>query len=234
MSRLCFRSNPHANKVVRIIRICTMIDFNLKISSIELDLNMTKINSFFLLHFTIFFTLFSPCESYAKNKVSNNYYVTSLFNSDQTDRKDPSNINWKVLSTRDQERRKNLQKIMNDGGLRTATDYYHAAYIFQHGDNTNDFLLAHCLAITSLSIGNKNPDAAWIAAATLDRFLQRSGKPQIYGTQTTITNGGPPTLEPYDKTLLSDSLRKAAQVPSLKQQEADLKETAAVFSKTSH
>lgn len=234
MSGLCFRSNLNTDKVVRnILYVCYDL-FCLKNNSIKVDLNMTKINSFILLHFTIFFTLFSPCESYAKTKITNNYYVTSLFNADQTDRKDPSNINWKVLSTRDQERRKNLQKIMNDGGLRTATDYYHAAYIFQHGDNTNDFLLAHCLAITSLTKGNKDPDAAWIAAATLDRFLQRSGKPQIYGTQTTITHGGPPTLEPYDKTLLSDSLRKAAQVPSLKQQEADLKETAAVFSKTSH
>ncbi|SAY46929.1 hypothetical protein [Komagataeibacter rhaeticus] len=195
---------------------------------------MLKINSFYLSHFSIFFILFFPFASYANPKEINNYYVTSLFNADQTDRKDPANINWKVLSPRDQERRKNLQKIMNDGGLRTATDYYHAAYIFQHGDNTNDFLLAHCLAVTSLTKGSKNPDAAWIAAATLDRFLQRSGKPQIYGTQTTIINGGPPTLEPYDKTLLSDSLRKAAQVPSLKQQAADLKETAAVFSKTSH
>jgi len=189
------------------------------------------------LFFVGFFSFFLMClsvEADANTKKNDNLSVTALFNADQSDRKDPANINWKIISPRDQERRKNLQKIMNDGGLKTAKDYYHAAYIFQHGNSTNDFLLAHCLAFTSIAKGNKDPDAAWIAAATIDRFLQRSGKPQIYGTQTIITNGSPPTLEPYDRTLLSDSLRKAAQVPSLKQQEADLKETAALFSKTSH
>jgi hypothetical protein len=43
------------------------------------------------------------------------------------------------------------------------------------------------------SHGNRKSDldARWIAAATLDRYLQRIGQPQVFGTQfsSTMENG---------------------------------------------
>ena len=61
-----------------------------------------------------------------------------------------------------------------------------------------------------------------IAAATLDRYLQTTGKPQIYGTQTRKTNDAPATLEPYDRALIPDSLRTALAVPPQSEQDARL------------
>lgn len=62
--------------------------------------------------------------------------------------------------------------------------------------------------------------ALWIGAATLDRYLQNIGKPQIYGTQFKWNSKDQPTTqEPYDRTLIADSLRRALGVPSQATQE---------------
>lgn len=62
-------------------------------------------------------------------------------------------------------------------------------------------------------------DAAWIAAATLDRYLQSIGQKQVYGTQYRTPHDGPTTQEPYDRALISDELRKIGGVGPQAQQE---------------
>ena len=70
--------------------------------------------------------------------------------------------------------------------------------------------------------------AEWIAAASLDRYLQATGKGQIYGTQFAIPFGASgATMEPYDQDLLTDGLRVAAGAPTLAEQEARLPEIEA-------
>jgi len=44
------------------------------------------------------------------------------------------------------------------------------------------------------------PDAAWLAAATLDRYLQSLGRKQIFGTQSTSAPDGSRSKEPYDRS----------------------------------
>ena len=63
------------------------------------------------------------------------------------------------------------------------------------------------------------PGAVWIASATLDRYLQAIGKPQVLGTQYKTPEESPATQEPYDRTLISDAMRKALQIPSKAEQE---------------
>jgi hypothetical protein len=68
--------------------------------------------------------------------------------------------------------------------------------------------------------------AIWIAAATLDRYLQDVGQKQIFGTQfLSHTENGTEvwTQEPYDRTLVSDALRDQLGVPAQKFQEEQLK-----------
>jgi hypothetical protein len=50
--------------------------------------------------------------------------------------------------------------------------------------------------------------ARWLAAATLDRYLQKVGQPQVFGTQyrRAGTPNAPWTMDPYDDQL-PDSLR---------------------------
>ena len=101
--------------------------------------------------------------------------------------------------------------------LRPNHEVRDAAFVFQHGSEANDYLLAHLLA--TIAIARGRPDAVWIASATLDRYLQAIDKPQILGTQYTIPENGPATQEPYDRALISDAMRKALRVPPLEEQE---------------
>ena len=62
-------------------------------------------------------------------------------------------------------------------------------------------------------------EAAWIAAATLDRYLQRIGQSQIYGTQFQRPPGQKWTQQPYRSDLLPDAVREASGVPPLAAQD---------------
>jgi hypothetical protein len=153
--------------------------------------------------------------------------MTAIFEADQKAREDWAHADASAVATQDAARREQVKKLLAAGALQSGEDFYHAAFVFQHGMEPNDYLLAHALAVIAAERGKQG--AAWIAAATLDRYLQAIGKPQIYGTQYTfkqkVTDGeasGPRGVsqEPYDRTLLSDALRIATGVPPLADQKA--------------
>jgi hypothetical protein len=68
---------------------------------------------------------------------------------------------------------------------RPARIYYDAAFIFQHGEAADDYLFAH-VAMDAVIKGYDT--AKWIAAATLDRYLQKMDKPSVVGSKA--ANGG--------------------------------------------
>lgn len=92
--------------------------------------------------------------------------------------------------------------------------------VFQHGDDSDDFLLAHVLAVTAIGKGNLN--ARWLTAATLDRFLHRVGQPQVFGTQYTKKVGETWTMEPYNRSIIGGAVRDASCVPHQDDQSARL------------
>lgn len=147
---------------------------------------------------------------------STNVEMTGIFDADQAARADPASIDWKQVSPADTVRRTRTQSLLDNGVLASGDDFYHAAYVFQHGDAPDDFLKAHALAVIAIARGR--PDATWIAAATLDRYLQQIGQPQIYGTQFNRP-GTRFTQAPYNRGLLSDAVRRANHVPPLADQE---------------
>jgi hypothetical protein len=155
----------------------------------------------------------------AANKAAvSNPEMAAIFKADQADRS-TNPIDWKVVGAADEKRRARTEQLLDAGSLKTGQDFYDAAFVFQHGHTANDYLKAHLLAM--VAIARDQPDAPWIAAATLDRYLNAIGKPQVLGTQFTRVDGGKFTQEPYDRTLASDAMRKALQVPSLAEQKAE-------------
>lgn len=144
-----------------------------------------------------------------------NVEMTRLFNDDQADRQ-RENIDWKIVGLADDRRRQRTQELLDSGAIQSGDDFYHAAFIFQHGNEADDYLKAHLLAMIATARGK--PGALWIASATLDRYLQTIGKPQVLGTQFMVPKGGPATQEPYDRSLISDAMRKALRVPPLAEQ----------------
>jgi hypothetical protein len=105
----------------------------------------------------------------------------------------------------DHQRREQVRDLLGKGKLRSGLDFERAAFIFQHGENSQDFLLAHALALAALVRGEKS--ASWIASVSLDRYLLTIGQPQILGTQM---NFGVDTglRKPYDSALVPEALRR--------------------------
>ena len=119
-------------------------------------------------------------------------------------------LDWfNKIGPRDAQRRKQVMDLVSRGAAHTGQDFEEAAFIFQHDERPDDFLLAHPLATVAIAKGSAK--SRWIAAATLDRYLQKIQQPQIYGTQYFIgpNQGDKFTQEPYNRQLVPDSLRAA-------------------------
>ncbi len=152
-----------------------------------------------------------------------NAEMTAIFDADQEDRR-ATNVNRSVVGPADAKRRARTQDLLDSGALESGDDFFHAAFVFQHGNAPADYLKAHLLAMIAIARGK--PGAVWIAAASLDRYLQAIGKPQVLGTQYTLLKDAPATQEPYDRTLVSDAMRKALHVPSIAEQEEQRRQYA--------
>jgi hypothetical protein len=147
--------------------------------------------------------------------------IQRIFDADQKDRDFGPNLTgsqdeWKKINERDESRRKRVRQLLDEGGLATGKDYRQAAFIFQHGSTPSDYLFAHLLAMVGVSKGDM--ESRWIAAATLDRYLQSVKQPQVFGTQYGRQDSSPWSQEPYDHAVVPDTFRKEFCVPSLSQQ----------------
>jgi hypothetical protein len=143
--------------------------------------------------------------------------MKAIFDADQADREDIGKIVPMELYRADLARRARAKAMLDSGALQTGDDFWHAAFVFQHGGDAQSYLLAHILATAAVARGRA--DATWIASASLDRYLQAIGQKQILGTQYETPKGGPTTQEPYDRTLVSDALRQILGVPVQAEQE---------------
>ncbi|MGV9008928.1 hypothetical protein [Brevundimonas sp.] len=157
-------------------------------------------------------------------EVADNPEMAAIYAADQAVRQDFAAIlaggreNAMRIHAADAVRRQQVQALLDAGSLRTAADFYAAALVYQHGDTAEDYLMAHTLAVAAL--GEGSTESPWLAAATLDRYLQKIGQPQIYGTQTMMRRGEPPTREPFDHALIPDSLRTILNVSTRGAEEA--------------
>src|ERR1700722_20111462 len=93
----------------------------------------------------------------------------------------PGNISAADYYRHGDARRAEVRKLLEEGKLISGEDFSDAALIFQHGQTPDEFLFAHVLAVEALTRGGSADK--WIAAATLDRYLQSVNQPQIFGTQ---------------------------------------------------
>lgn len=158
--------------------------------------------------------------------------VHQLVIEDQSE--NPGNISEADFYRHGDARRAEVRKLLADGQLTTGQDFSDAALIFQHGQTPEEFLFAHILAVEALTRGSADK---WLAAATLDRYLQATNRPQVFGTQypgdKAAGNTPKPqvdphvwniqrTQQPYDATLLPDSVRQDFCVPDVSQQEKNL------------
>ena len=151
-----------------------------------------------------------------------NVEMASIYEDDQKVRQNApaTRADWNAIEKADRVRRERVAALLAAGALHTADDYRKAAFVFQHGGRSDDYLIAHTLALVAVAKGDQG--AAWIAAATLDRYLQSVRQPQIYGTQF-LGAGAATTQKPYNQRLISDALRTELGVPTHTSQAEQLK-----------
>jgi hypothetical protein len=109
----------------------------------------------------------------------------------------------KLFTEQDSLNRKAVRKLLDNGALHTAQDFAQAAFVFQHGDTPDDYLVAHALAIDALALGDRT--ASWIATASLDRYLLSTNHAQVFGTQMQPGDTQTPR-EPFNRTLVPASV----------------------------
>jgi hypothetical protein len=148
-----------------------------------------------------------------------------------------SPITGKEYNVREEARRRRIRAMLTKGEVRTGEDFRDASFIFQHSENPDDYLLAHILAVESVIKGDDT--SKWIAAATLDRYLQSINKPQVFGTQYPLDPNAAAQLRaepanshagrfkgrtqsPFNDQLMPDALRHDFCVPDLAQQKKNL------------
>lgn len=166
-------------------------------------------------------------------KLSNvNPEILQLVIQDQWDRgndmfgnrqvKSPNSVDWKQVSERDEQRHAQVRRMLAEGRIQTGQEYYFAALIFQHSAKAEDLMLGHVLAVTS--VGKGYGPGKWLAAATLDRYLTTTKQPQVFGTQFFRSPKDQTwTMDPYDRSVLSDSERAIWCVVPISEQDRILK-----------
>lgn len=172
---------------------------------------------------TILFTIIlvwtmNTCLLHAQEKdnAKDNTELLRMYENDQAERK-VVNPDWTELTRRDKQRRQRVSQLLDSGKVHTATDYYHAAMIFQHGTDTIDS--GKAVALMKKAIELDSSMNKWLLAAAIDRDLMRKGKPQIYGTQY-VKKGMDQPFELYelDSTKITDEERREYGVRTLAEQ----------------
>jgi hypothetical protein len=140
-------------------------------------------------------------------------------------------ISQAEINARGEQRRRLVSAMLAKGQVQTGEDFHDAALLFQHGESADDYLLAHILAVEAVIKGDDK--SKFLAAATLDRYLQAIHKPQVFGTQYApmtpvqpgnngVFKGRTWTQMPMDIHLLPDAVRRNYCVPDLEQQTRNL------------
>jgi TPR repeat protein len=103
---------------------------------------------------------------------------------------------------------------LHAAGSPSARDLYHAAWLFNHGDEAADARRAHDLAREAAERGHR--PARWLAAAAYDRWCMYEGRPQKFGTQI-VPDGVRYRLWDVEPST-TDAERAAWNVPTLAEQ----------------
>lgn len=155
--------------------------------------------------------------------------VARLFDEDQKVRM-TDKIDWAAVMESDRVRRQEVILYVLAGQLVQPKDFVGAGFIFQHGPCPDSYLLAHQLSgravalYESSSNSNDRWTARWLYAATWDRYLMDSGKPQRFGTQYRQKPGKLCEFELYAvDPVTTDAERAQYNVPSFEAAKAKAK-----------
>ncbi|MEM9053070.1 MAG: tetratricopeptide repeat protein [Bacteroidota bacterium] len=167
------------------------------------------------------FSCEDPVKRVEPKHEGDNQELVKIYSEDQSDRQ-AGNLDWSVISKRDDERKSRVLELLDSNLVITSNDYANAAMIFQHGGDTTASGMAVRLMRKAVELDSTRNK--WLLAAAIDRDLMRRGEPQIYGTQyTKQAQDDPWEIYNLDSTKISDEERKEFGVETLAEQKEWLK-----------
>ena len=95
----------------------------------------------------------------AGDEVSISDELRALYDADQRDRREGL-YGTAELTERDGQRRARVDELLRAEGLQTGSDFFHAAMIYQHGTEADDFVIASVLA-TAAGSGDTDWAGGW-------------------------------------------------------------------------
>ncbi len=196
-----------------------------------------------LINFIAFVGLLLPVNVRAldvpENYKIDNAELKALYESDQSERQELFRAGFrsgKVLNieleqaakkvwSADLIRSGKVKQLLKLGHIRTAADYWHAAFIMQHGENIEDIKLAFSFATIAIELEPEAKKYKWISAASWDRILNMRNQPQWYGTQyIPDLKTGLKVQAKIAEGAVKDEERELYGVPTLKESEEMLKQ----------
>jgi hypothetical protein len=129
------------------------------------------------------------------------------------------------MRRRDAERRSRALAILRADAPADPVDWYHAAWLFNHGDTPGEAQTAFRLAERAAA-GGYAP-ARWLSAAAYDRWCMYCGRAQKFGTQI-VPDGKAYRVWDTDPTT-TDEERAAHDVPPLAEQRRRAAEESRTF-----
>lgn len=125
----------------------------------------------------------------------------------------PSKSEMEKFIREDAKRLARVRELLKTDKLRTVDDYSIAALIFQHGPQTDDYLVAHELAVVAAMKGEHGS----MPALAIDRFLSRFAK-QRFGSQYALQyedKFGLMEVEEEGRWAVTEGLRLDFFIPAL-------------------
>ncbi len=122
------------------------------------------------------------------------------------------------VDTNDKMRLESVKNLIKKDSLHTAEDYFFSAMILYHGGgniDTANYRLADQFSNKAIDMDlyfTFEYIAKWLAAASYDRYLLYSGKPQQYGTQYTKNKNDCIELAKFDEKAKSDDERSRYRI----------------------
>lgn len=142
-----------------------------------------------------------------------------------------------VMLKGDIARRSRVEEILKSAQAFTSDEYMAAAMIMQHGNDAEHYRRAKELAQLSVQTDPNNHDARWLVCASEDRYLLKSGKLQIWGTQIKRKKHEAEAYDiyyqpDYDSSVKTDLERQGCNLPPLKEIKSRLNKMATVADKS--
>ena len=139
----------------------------------------------------VIISLFRPYDPAVIESENISTELQYAYNTDQDDRKELKSFvgYFSELNKRDSLRLMQVRKYHLKNKITKPIDKFHAAFIFHHSDNSEDYKIASELASEAANSEKlkDNYTVQWLQKASYDRYMLSIGEPEKYNTQNNFS-----------------------------------------------